>query len=144
LNSALKHRYYMAMDSTVRDDPIISPLLEHQHQDFPRSYEGKEYTYQLGRPHEAGANVHCFRRGPSGRSCSPLRFIFFHWCQMVESAMQGCAVRWPALTPRSLRSLLLGARPSRLLVRLPRSSRNLRGWASCIMRHPNLGRTPGS
>lgn len=46
-NSALKHRYYMAMDSTMQDDPIFSPLLEHQHQDFPCSYEGERYTCDL-------------------------------------------------------------------------------------------------
>lgn len=61
----------MAMDPTVRDDPIISPLLEHQHQDFPCSYEGRPHN--RSRP---GANGHSVG-GPSDRSCSPLRFIFF-------------------------------------------------------------------
>jgi hypothetical protein len=69
----------MAMDSAVRDDPTISPLLE-QHQGLFMFFEsGKVHLLLwLDRITARGwVGGNDLRRDPSDRSCSPFVFVLF-------------------------------------------------------------------
>ena len=66
---------------------------------FHVSYKDKRYTCHL-----AGRIIsrpgHCFPSWSFPKIPAAYFVAFFpHWFQMVESAMQGDAVRWPALAP---------------------------------------------